>query len=201
MRNGSSQRKEVARPRAVGDSLPSLPRRSMPNGGIVVIPSSSSGPFREFDGHVFNPATFFPLVPTAPPPLQFNAAAPSAVSLQPTPLPPPLPRAPLRLPVGAGAIGPPLPPRSCSRRVAEAPPMLGSSIGLLFPSYWEIQVSFATALVAIALFSLLERLFSACAGGEDGRPSSGEEPSLAVGEPSLRPADVREKVRWNKPMF
>ncbi|XP_074572756.1 BAG-associated GRAM protein 1 [Curcuma longa] len=72
--------------------------------------------------------------------------------------------------------------------------MLGSSVGALFPSYWEIQVSFATALVVIAFFTLLERLFSACAAGEDDRPSSGEEPSLAVGEPSLRPADVKEKM-------
>ncbi|KAG6503815.1 hypothetical protein ZIOFF_036139 [Zingiber officinale] len=76
--------------------------------------------------------------------------------------------------------------------------MLGSSVSALFPSYWEIQVSFATALVVIALFTLLERLLMACDGGEDDRPSSGEEPSLAVGEPSLRPADVKEKMSMIK---
>ncbi|KAG6507199.1 hypothetical protein ZIOFF_032540 [Zingiber officinale] len=76
--------------------------------------------------------------------------------------------------------------------------MLGSSVSALFPSYWEIQVSFATALVVIALFTLLERLLMDCDGGEDDRPSSGEEPSLAVGEPSLRPADVKEKMSMIK---
>ncbi|RWW15255.1 hypothetical protein GW17_00020918 [Ensete ventricosum] len=66
------------------------------------------------------------------------------------------------------------------------------SIGFLFPSWWEIEVAVATALLVVGVYSLLERISFGDAGGDDDRLLGGDEAPLAAREPA-RQSDVKEK--------
>ncbi|KAH7685079.1 GRAM domain-containing protein [Dioscorea alata] len=70
--------------------------------------------------------------------------------------------------------------------------MAGVSIGLLLPSWWEIEVTVSAALVVIAVYSLFEKFYS-CGCVEDGRKKGAEEAALAS-EPLLRDSDEKEKM-------
>ncbi|KAG1328271.1 putative BAG-associated GRAM protein 1-like [Cocos nucifera] len=62
--------------------------------------------------------------------------------------------------------------------------MAGVSIGLLFPLWWEIEVTVAAALFVIAVYTFFERFSSGGLGIRVDRSSGGDEP-LAVKEPLL----------------
>ncbi|WOL15604.1 BAG-associated GRAM protein 1 [Canna indica] len=64
--------------------------------------------------------------------------------------------------------------------------------GFLFPSWWEIQVAAAAALLVIALYALLERLSSLGAGGEVDRLK--DDPFLAASDPLFRQSDEKDKI-------
>ncbi|URE04568.1 hypothetical protein MUK42_18903 [Musa troglodytarum] len=68
------------------------------------------------------------------------------------------------------------------------------SIGFLFPSWWEIEVAVATALLVVGFYSLLERISFVDAGGDDDRPLGGDEAPLAARELPARQSDVKGKV-------
>ncbi|KAJ0972265.1 hypothetical protein J5N97_020224 [Dioscorea zingiberensis] len=70
--------------------------------------------------------------------------------------------------------------------------MTGVSIGLLLPSWWEIEVTVSAAFFVIAVYSLIEKFYSG-GGPEDGRKKVAEEGSPA-NEPLLRDSDEREKM-------
>lgn len=70
--------------------------------------------------------------------------------------------------------------------------MAGVSIGLLLPSWWEIEVTVSAALFVIAVYSLFEKFYS-CGCAEDGRKKGAEEAAPAS-EPLLRDSDEKEKV-------
>ncbi|RWW76141.1 hypothetical protein BHE74_00015796 [Ensete ventricosum] len=72
------------------------------------------------------------------------------------------------------------------------------SIGFLFPSWWEIEVAVATALLVVGVYSLLERISFGDAGGDDDRLLGGDEAPLAAREPA-RQSDVKEKCHgWEQ---
>lgn len=68
------------------------------------------------------------------------------------------------------------------------------SIGFLFPSWWEIEVTVATALLVVGVYSLLERISFGDAGGDDDRPLGGDEAPLAARVLPARQSDAKEKV-------
>ncbi|CAL9163087.1 unnamed protein product, partial [Musa hybrid cultivar] len=79
---------------------------------------------------------------------------------------------------------------------ATAPARL--SIGFLFPSWWEIEVTVATALLVVGVYSLLERISFGDAGGDDDRPLGGDEAPLAARVLPARQSDAKEKMNQIK---
>lgn len=75
------------------------------------------------------------------------------------------------------------------------------SLDVLLPSWWEIEVTFAAALLVIAVYSLFEKIarlgFCGGSGGgvgkEDDRLFGGDEMAVAK-DPLLREYDDKEKV-------
>ncbi|PKA61566.1 C2 and GRAM domain-containing protein [Apostasia shenzhenica] len=74
--------------------------------------------------------------------------------------------------------------------------MAGITLAVLLPSWWEIEVTFAAALLVIAVYSLFERLTCGWSGGgggaEDDRLAGGDEMAIAK-DPLLRVSDDRDK--------
>ncbi|URD82277.1 GRAM domain containing protein [Musa troglodytarum] len=68
------------------------------------------------------------------------------------------------------------------------------SFGFLFPSLWEIAVTFAAALLVMVFYSLLGSLSSGGNGGEDEMPLGRDDPPSAAGELLLCRSDVKEKM-------
>ncbi|CAD5172187.1 unnamed protein product [Musa acuminata subsp. malaccensis] len=72
------------------------------------------------------------------------------------------------------------------------------SVGFLFPSWWEIEVTVATALLVVGVYSLLERISFGDAGGDDDRPLGGDEAPLAARVLPARQSDAKEKMNQIK---
>lgn len=76
------------------------------------------------------------------------------------------------------------------------------SLDTLLPSWWEIEITFAAALLVIAVYSLFEKISRVgfCGGSgegiakEDDRLSSSNE-TLVAKDPLLKEYDDKEKVR------
>ncbi|KAG0475961.1 hypothetical protein HPP92_012802 [Vanilla planifolia] len=79
--------------------------------------------------------------------------------------------------------------------------MSGISLAVLLPSWWEVEVTFAAALLVIAVYSLLERIGGGGIGGGGGGCVAAEDDRLLSGDdtavdrdPLLRESDDKEKM-------
>ncbi|XP_072964835.1 BAG-associated GRAM protein 1-like isoform X1 [Typha angustifolia] len=80
-------------------------------------------------------------------------------------------------------------------------PMAAISAGFLLPSWWEIEVTCAAALLVIALYSFFERLSSSSKAADDGRGRSGSGEMVVGREQVMREADDKDKMSLLKGDF